>query len=201
MEHNRPPIAGHVLTATAKECSAAEEFETQAMPHVSDIFRAAARIVGDRTRAEDIAQEVFLQAWKSFHRFETGTNCKAWLFRILFHCVSHHRRHWFRWIARSEPEEFIETNLAYSPPVPDRLTDEEILGALDRLPTDYRSVILLVDVEEFSYKEVAEILSIPIGTVMSRLSRARRALRESLADVARSYGVLKAKKEGSDYDG
>jgi len=196
MEHDRPPVADDILAATAGR-SASERFEAQAMPHVNDIFRAASRIVGDRGRAEDIAQEVFLQAWKSFHRFETGTNCKAWLFKILFHCVSHHRRHWFRFVLRSETEEFVESILAYTPPVSDHLTDEEILGALDQLPADYRSVILLVDVEEFSYKEVAEILSIPIGTVMSRLSRGRKALRESLADAARSYGVLKAKKEGS----
>lgn len=136
-------------------------------------------------------------AWKSFHRFETGTNCKAWLFKILFHCVSHHRRHWFRFVLRSETEEYVETSLAYTPPVSERLTDEEILAALDHLPPDYRSAILLVDVEEFSYKEAAEILSIPIGTVMSRLSRARKALRESLADAAQSYGVLKVKREGS----
>jgi len=195
MQHDRPPLADDAFSATAGVRSQA--FDAQAMPHVNDVFRAAARMVGDRTRAEDIAQEVFLQAWKSFHRFEAGTNCKAWLFKILFHCVSHHRRHWFRWVVKSEAEDSIETTLTYSPPVSDRLTDEEILGAMDRLPADYRSVILLVDVEEFSYKEVAEILSIPIGTVMSRLSRGRKALRESLADAARSYGVLKAKKEGS----
>jgi len=197
MQHDRPPIADDALNATAGVRSQTERFDAQAMPHVNDIFRAAARMVGDRTRAEDIAQEVFLQAWKSFHRFEAGTNCKAWLFKILFHCVSHHRRHWFRWVMKSEAEDSVEIALAYTPPVSDRLTDEEILRAMDQLTADYRSVILLVDVEEFSYKEVAEILSIPIGTVMSRLSRGRKALRETLADTARSYGVLKAKKEGS----
>ena len=66
------------------------------MPHLNDIFRTATRILGDRARAEDVAQEVYLQAWKSFHRFEPGTNCRAWLFKILFHCVNHHRRKWFR---------------------------------------------------------------------------------------------------------
>src|ERR1051326_4404939 len=68
----------------------AEQFELEAMPHLSDIFRTAVRILGDRSRAEDVAQEVYLQAWKSFDRFEPGTNCRAWLFKILFHCVNHH---------------------------------------------------------------------------------------------------------------
>ena len=159
------------------------------MPHVSDIFRAATRVLGDRSRAEDVAQEVFLQAWKSFHRFEPGTNCKAWLYKILFHCVNHHRRKFFRFPLVKENEEFIESNLEYSTPVPDKLTDAEILSALDRLAADFRAVVLLVDVEEFSYKEAADILSIPIGTVMSRLSRGRRALRETLVEVAKSYGI------------
>jgi RNA polymerase sigma-70 factor (ECF subfamily) len=169
--------------------SAEERFQTEAMPHVNDIFRTATRVLGDRARAEDVAQEVFLQAWKSFHRFEPGTNCKAWLYKILFHCVNHHRRKWFRFPLLKENEEFIEANLEYSAPVPDNLTDQQILAALDKLPSDFRSIVLLVDVEEFPYKEAAEILSVPIGTVMSRLSRGRKLLRESLTEVAKSYGI------------
>ena len=161
------------------------------MPHLNDIFRTATRLLGERSRAEDIAQEVYLQAWKSFHRFETGTNCRAWLFKILFHCVNHHRRKWFRFPLLKETEEFLETNLTSAPPIPDKLTDEDILAALDRIPADFRSVVLLVDVEEFSYKEASDILTVPIGTVMSRLSRGRKALREQLTDVARSYGIGK----------
>ena len=80
----------------AAESSLEERFAAEAMPHLDDIFRSATRILGDRARAEDVAQEVYLQAWKSFHRFESGTNCRAWLFKILFHCVNHHRRKWFR---------------------------------------------------------------------------------------------------------
>ncbi|WP_321475741.1 sigma-70 family RNA polymerase sigma factor [uncultured Paludibaculum sp.] len=166
------------------------------MPHLRDIFQTATRILGDRNRAEDVAQEVFLQAWKSFARFEPGTNCRAWLFKILFHCVNHHRRKWFRFPLLKETEEFIEANLTYAPPVPEHLTDEEILSALDRIPTDFRAVVLLVDVEEFAYKDAAEILSIPIGTVMSRLSRGRKLLREQLAAVAQSYGIGKPASEG-----
>ena len=178
-------------TSQAAEIPAAERFEAEAMPHLNDIFRTATRLLGERARAEDIAQEVYLQAWKSFHRFETGTNCRAWLFKILFHCVNHHRRKWFRFPLLKETEEFLETNLTSSPPIPDQLTDEDILAALDRIPADFRSVVLLVDVEEFSYKEASDILTVPIGTVMSRLSRGRKALREQLTDVARSYGIGK----------
>ena len=156
----------------------------EAMPHLNDLFRTAMRMVGERGRAEDAVQEAFLQAWKSFDRFQTGTNCRAWLYRILFHCVNHERRKWFRFPLLNEKEEFLETNLVYTPPIPDKLTDEDILAALDRIPADYRAVVLLVDVEEFAYKEASEILDVPIGTVMSRLSRGRKALRELLADVA-----------------
>jgi RNA polymerase sigma-70 factor (ECF subfamily) len=185
------PSAGQALAA-----GAAERFEAEAMPHMNDIFRAAVRILGDRDRAEDVSQEVFLQAWKSFHRFEPGTNCRAWLFKILFHCVNHHRRKWFRFPLLKETEEFLEANLAAPAEIPQELRDEEILAALDRVPPDFRAAVLLVDVEEFAYKEAADILEIPIGTVMSRLSRGRRLLREQLAEVARSYGLTVAISEG-----
>ena len=169
--------------------SHAERFENEAMPHMTDIFRTATRVLGERSRAEDVVQEVYLQAWKSFHRFEPGTNCRAWLFKILFHCVNHHRRKWFRFPLLKETEEFLETNLTFAPPIPEHLTDAEILRALDQIPADFRSVVLLVDVEEFSYKEAADILSVPIGTVMSRLSRGRKALRELLESAAQTYGI------------
>jgi RNA polymerase sigma-70 factor (ECF subfamily) len=176
--------------------SAADRFEAEAMPHLNDIFRTATRILGDRARAEDVAQEVYLQAWKSFHKFEPGTNCRAWLFKILFHCVNHHRRKWFRFPLVKETEEFIETTLTYNEPIPEHLTDEDILAALDRIPADFRDVILMVDVEEFAYKDAAEILSIPIGTIMSRLSRGRKLLREQLGEVAQSYGIRRSAEQG-----
>lgn len=178
--------------------SAAERFEAEAMPHLNDIFRTAARILGDRARAEDVAQEVYLQAWKSFHRFESGTNCRAWLFKILFHCVNHHRRKWFRFPQLKETEEFLEANLTAPVAIPDQLTDQDILAALDRIPADFRAVILMVDVEEFAYKDAAEILSIPIGTIMSRLSRGRKLLREQLGEVAQSYGIGRAAGQGQE---
>jgi RNA polymerase sigma-70 factor (ECF subfamily) len=189
MENNAP-------AAVFSKASARERFEAEALPHLNDLFRTASRVIGDRVRAEDVVQEAFLQAWKSFDRFEAGTNCRAWLFKILFHCAHHHRRKWFRFPLLKETEEFVEVNLAYSPAVPEHLTDEDILDALDGIPSDYRAVVILVDVQEFSYKEAAEILSIPAGTVMSRLSRGRKLLREQLADVARSYGVIRGEQKG-----
>ena len=175
----------------------AERFESEAMPHLNDIFRTASRLVGDRAKAEDVTQEVYLQAWKSFHRFESGTNCRAWLFKILFHCVNHQRRQWFRFPLLKETEEFLETNLTYTEPIPEHLTDAEVLAALDRIPTEFRALILLVDVEDFAYKEAAEIAGIPIGTVMSRLSRGRKLLREQLTSVARSYGIGSSAQRGA----
>jgi len=194
MAGDRQPTAD----AWSPDSSATERFELEAMPHLSDIFRTAARILGDRARAEDVAQEVYLQAWKSFHRFESGTNCRAWLFKILFHCVNHHRRKWFRFPQLKETEEFLEVNLTAPEPIPDQLTDEDILSALDRIPADFRAVILMVDVEEFAYKDAAEILSIPIGTIMSRLSRGRKLLREQLIEVAQSYGIGRAAGQGQE---
>jgi RNA polymerase sigma-70 factor, ECF subfamily len=171
-------------------------FEVEAMPHLSDIFRTAMRLTGERGSAEDVIQEVYLQAWRSFDRFESGTNCRAWLYKILFHCVSHHRRKWFRFPLLKAEEEFLEANLVQPESLAEHVTDGEILNALDDIATEFRSVVLLVDVEEFAYKQVAEILGIPIGTVMSRLSRGRALLRKRLADVARSYGIGKNAPQG-----
>ena len=178
------------------ELSVTDRFEADAMPHLNDIFRMAARLLGERASAEDVAQEAYLQAWKSFHRFQPGTNCRAWLFKILFHCVQHQRRRWFRFPSIKEPDNFLEAHLTYTAPVPEQITDEEILSALDRIPAEFRAAVLLVDVEEFTYKQAAEITGVPIGTVMSRLSRGRKLLREHLAEVARSYGIGKAAREG-----
>ena len=168
-----------------------ERFEVEAMPHLNDLFRTALRMTGERGHAEDVLQEVYLQAWRSFERFEEGTNCRAWLYKILFHCVSHQRRKWYRLPLLKENEQFLEANLVQPTAVAQEITDGEILAALDKIPSDFRSVVLLVDVEEFAYKEVAEILAIPIGTVMSRLSRGRGRLRQHLAELARAYGIGK----------
>ena len=175
----------------------AEDFEAEALPYLSDLYRTATRVLRDSSRAEDVVQEVFLQAWKSFDRFEPGTNCKAWLYRILFNSMNHYRRKWFKLRFLSENEEHLEENLTWTPPLPEHLTDQDILAALDELPGDFKTVVLLVDVEEFAYKEVAEILAIPIGTVMSRLSRGRKLLRERLTTVARQWGIAKSAGQNS----
>ena len=169
--------------------SPAERFEAEAMPHLNDLFRMASRVLGDRGRAEDVVQETYLQAWKSFGRFEPGTNCRAWLYKILFHCLFKERRKWFRIRLLSEDETFLESKLVAPEPIPEHVADADILKALDGIPGDYRAAVLLVDVEELAYKEAASILDIPIGTVMSRLSRGRKLLKERLADVAQSYGI------------
>ena len=171
-----------------------EEFEAAAMPHLNDIFRTAVNLLRDRTEAEDLTQEVYYQAWKSFHRFEPGTNCRAWLFRILFNRMHQQRRKWFQLRTVKEPE-ILEQTLAYEPPVPDTIRDEDILAALRDLQPDYREVVLLADVEEFAYKEIASMLEIPVGTVMSRLSRGRKALRQRLAGAAGEFGI-KPRAEG-----
>jgi RNA polymerase sigma-70 factor (ECF subfamily) len=166
-----------------------DDFEAAALPHMADLYRTATRLLADSTKADDVIQDVYLQAWKSFDKFEPGTNCRAWLYKILFNTMHHYRRKWLNVRIVKESEELIEQTVAWSPPVPDHLTDEEVLAALAQVPQDFRAVVLLVDVEEFAYKDAAGILNVPIGTVMSRLSRGRRLLRERLAGVAQSYGI------------
>jgi RNA polymerase sigma-70 factor, ECF subfamily len=168
-----------------------EDFEAAAMPHLADLYRSASLLLQNSSEAEDLVQEVYLEAWKSFHRFEAGTNCRAWLFKIMFHRLHHLRR---RQLKTSKVEAYREApdqdNLVAEPPVPQEIRDEDILAALEKVSLDFREVVLMADVEEFSYKEIAETLKIPLGTVMSRLSRGRKLLRERLAEVARSYGIL-----------
>jgi RNA polymerase sigma-70 factor, ECF subfamily len=168
-----------------------DTFEAEAMPHLDDLFRAASSMLKSRTEAEDIVQETYLQAWKSFHRFTPGTNCRAWLFKILFHVIQHQRRKWFKFRFADEGEELLEQTIAYEPPVSPDLKDEDVLAAFRKVPESYREVVLLSDVYEFSYKEIQQTLNIPIGTVMSRLSRGRQLLRTQLADVATAAGYQK----------
>jgi RNA polymerase sigma-70 factor (ECF subfamily) len=172
------------MQADENVAEAKDSFEAQALPHLNDLFRAATSILGNRTEAEDVAQEVYLQAWKSFHRFTPGTNCRAWLFGILFHVIHHHRRKWFKLTLMADNEEMFAETLAYEPPVPQHLSDEDMLRAFKQIPQQFAEVVMLADVYEFSYKEVHEALGIPIGTVMSRLNRGRRLLRGHLANFA-----------------
>jgi RNA polymerase sigma-70 factor (ECF subfamily) len=168
-----------------------EQFESAALPHLNDLLRTARRVIGDSAQAEDLVQETYLQAWKSFHRFELGTNCRAWLFKIMFHVIQHQRRKWFAFNLRSARDETfeLEASLVYEPPVRQDLTDEDVIAAFDRIPQQYREVLQLADVQDFSYKEIASTLDIPLGTVMSRLNRGRKLMRLELADYAEAYGT------------
>jgi RNA polymerase sigma-70 factor (ECF subfamily) len=155
-------------------------FEAEALPHADRLFRLAMWLERDRSEAEDLVQETMMQALRSFHRFQPGTNCRAWLNSILQHVRSNRRRARHRAPLADEPFEQVGRTLAFVPPVPQELTDEDLLGAVARLPLVYQDVILLCDVEELTYREIAGALSIPLGTVMSRLHRGRALLRSEL---------------------
>jgi RNA polymerase sigma-70 factor (ECF subfamily) len=118
-----------------------QEFENAALPHLDDLYRTATRLLADSTKADDVVQDVYLQAWKSFDRFEVGTNCRAWLYKILFHVVHHHRRKWFNVRMVKESEDILDHVVASPEPIPEYLTDDEILGALDCVPQDFRAVV------------------------------------------------------------
>ena len=166
-------------------------FEAEALPHIDVLFRTAVRLTADRTEAEDLVQETYTQAWASFAAYEPGTNCRAWLFKILMNKLEHQRRRRYALLKRTAETdaELLAQTVAYVPPVGQELQDEEVLAALDRVPARFREVVLLADVEEFSYREIAGILGVPTGTVMSRLSRGRKLLRGMLAGVAAGYGI------------
>jgi RNA polymerase sigma-70 factor (ECF subfamily) len=121
-----------------------EDFEAAAMPHFSDLYRTARLLAQDRAEGEDLVQEVYLEAWKSFHRFQTGTNCRAWLFKILFHRLHHFRRRWAK-AARVEALENSEDqdSLIAEAPVPQEIRDEDVLQALAKVPIEFREVVLL----------------------------------------------------------
>ncbi len=155
-----------------------ERFEAVALSHMQELYRTAAAMLRDRIQAQDIVQETYLRAWKAFSSFTPGTNCRAWLFKILFREISHHRRHWFN-RSQFRGTEALEL-LVYKAPQSEDLTDEEILSALQKLPARFAEVVLLADVHDFTYKEIQETLNIPIGTVMSRLSRGRSLMRSYL---------------------
>ena len=151
----------------------AEEFERVALKHLDELVRTAARTCG-RDVAEDLVQETYMRAWKYWHGFEVGTNCRAWLYTILFNVIRKRRGGADRttlWIETPE----LAAVLPFAPPP--SLTASAVEEAFARLPQDYRAPLLLVAVEGFTYKEAAEILDVPIGTVMSRLHRGREALR------------------------
>jgi RNA polymerase sigma-70 factor, ECF subfamily len=171
-----------------------EIFEAEAFLYIDELFRTAKRLTMNTVDAEDIIQETFMQAWKSFDKYEQGTNCRAWLYKIMFHKFEHQRRTKYTRAKYVQEVDDAVLNLAiYPQPISENLTDKQLIAALDKLPEHYRSVVLLADVHEFDYKEVAAVLDVPIGTVMSRLNRARTQLRKSLADVAIEYRISPAR--------
>jgi RNA polymerase sigma-70 factor (ECF subfamily) len=172
------------------------DFEAEVLPHVDRLFRLAMWFERNRAEAEDLVQDTMMQALQSFHRFQPGTNCRAWLTTILHHVRSNRRRARSRSRLVDDLDDRIGETVAFVPPVPERLTDEEILGALARIPALFQDVILLCDVEELTYKEAAAALAIPRGTVMSRLHRGRALLRAELA--ASTGGLDRRRVEGRD---
>jgi len=174
-----PPTDDHAWAA----------FEAEALPHVDRLFRLALWFERSRQEAEDLVQETMMQALQSFHRFRPGTNCRAWLVTILQHVRSNRRRARQRSPLVDDPEDRIANTVPFVAPVPDTLTDENILGALGRIAVQFQEVIVLCDVEELTYKEIADALAIPVGTVMSRLHRGRASLRSELRSSTSAVGT------------
>jgi len=155
------------------------EFEDAALPHLDELYRSARRMLNDTAGAEDVVQEAYLRAWRSFGRFEKGTNCRAWLFKILMNCTHDYRKK-FAVTDRDDRSDEILARQAAKPLPSAGITDPDILEALENVTYKMREVLVLADVEEFTYREIAGMLDIPIGTIMSRLSRGRSQLRELL---------------------
>jgi len=170
------------------------EFEEQALEHLDALYGTAIRLTRNPADAEDLVQEAFLRAYKSWEQFEQGTNLKAWLFRILTNqFYSDHRKRAREPVVSATADGFDlydtirDTRGASASPeslVLDKLFEPEVRQALDDLSLDHRTVVYLADIEGFSYKEISKILQIPIGTVMSRLSRGRKTLQKALWDKA-----------------
>ena len=178
-QKSTPPADDHAWAA----------FEAEALPHVDRLFHLALWFERNRTEAEDLMQETMIQALQSFHRFQPGTNCRAWLVTILQHVRSNRRRAHQRSPLVDDPEDRIAHTTPFVPPVAQDLTDEDVLGALRRIPAQFQEVIVLCDVEEMTYKEIADALAVPLGTVMSRLHRGRALLRNELGGSAGSLGL------------
>jgi len=173
------------------------DFEAEAMPHLNELYRTALKFTKNQTEAEDLIQEVFLQAWKSFRCYELRTNCRAWLHKILSNKLKRFYSNNKNFKFAEDADEALK-NLVFKPAVAESLRDEEIIASLEHIPPCFREAILLADVEEYSYKEIAEILNVPDGTVMSRISRGRRLLRIEMMSLADSKNFkIKGEKESA----
>ncbi len=194
-------------TPPAETGAPAERFERDALPFLDQLYAAAMRMTRNPADAEDLVQETFTKAYASFHQFKPGTNLKAWLYRILTNTFINSYRKRQRQPQQQVTEEIEDWEMARAEShtssglksaeaeALERLPDSDVKDALQRIPEDFRIAVYLADVEGFSYKEIAEIMDTPVGTVMSRLHRGRRLLRELLGDYARERGLVRAGAE------
>ena len=180
------------------------EFESMAMPFMDQLYSHALRLTKNSSDAEDLVQETYLKGYRAFSTFEEGTNLRAWLFRILTNSFINNYRKKQRSFDEEDLDDVedmylhrrLESTLTPSLGMSaedmlfERLTEEEIKDAVEDLPTQYREVVLLADVQGFSYKEIADILDIPDGTVMSRLHRGRAKLQKDLLEFASKRGLI-----------
>ncbi len=182
-------------------------FVELAMEHMSSLYSAAVRMTRNPSDAQDLVQETYLKAFRGFHTFEEGTNLKAWLYRILTNTYINTYRAKKRRPEQSDVDDVEDLYLyrrlggleaaaagrSAEEEVLDHFTDADVKKAVESLPEQFRMVVLLADVEGFSYKEIAAIVDVPIGTVMSRLHRGRRALQKALFDFGMDRGLVDQK--------
>jgi RNA polymerase sigma-70 factor (ECF subfamily) len=171
------------------------EFEGIALQYMDSLYGMALGMTRDKADAEDLVQDTYLRAYRFFDRFERGTNFRAWLFTILRNTYINRYRSESRAPKMLDISEIQMSNLAIAEPTPEEhifgdLLDDCITNAMDSLPEDYRVAVTLSDLGELSYKEIADMLQIPIGTVMSRLHRGRKLLRGRLSDYAKKRGYV-----------